>query len=168
MDRSLYDDDILIWSEQQSSALRDLARRNDLPNELDLEHVAEEIEDVGRSELNAVHGLAQQIFVHLIKLLSEPDAPAANHWREEIVAHGGIQVRLTPSMPQRIDLEPLWRRAIKIAAAAISAQGQKPLEGLPAHCPITVNTIVAEEFDIDAALAATRAHLTNGSAPAKS
>src|SRR6266705_578176 len=55
MDNSTYDADILAWSEQQAAVLRDLARsRHDLPNELDLENVAEEIECVGRSEFDAV------------------------------------------------------------------------------------------------------------------
>jgi hypothetical protein len=57
MDNSTYDEDILVWSEQQASVLRSLRSRRDLPGELDLEHVAEEIEDVGRSELNAAKGL---------------------------------------------------------------------------------------------------------------
>jgi Domain of unknown function DUF29 len=55
MDRPVsYDDDFLAWSEQQAAALRGLAGRRGLPNELDLEHVAEEIEDLGRAEFNTV------------------------------------------------------------------------------------------------------------------
>ena len=48
-DRTLYDEDILVWSEQQAAALRSLASRLDLPNELDLANVIEEIEDVGEA-----------------------------------------------------------------------------------------------------------------------
>ena len=41
--RSLYDDDIYAWTQQQAEVLRRLAEtRRDLPNELDLENVAEE------------------------------------------------------------------------------------------------------------------------------
>ena len=40
-----HDSDFLIWTERQARALRALApRRADLPNELDLENLAEEIE----------------------------------------------------------------------------------------------------------------------------
>jgi hypothetical protein len=35
-----YDEDFLAWSEQQAAALRELAGRRGLPDELDLEHVA--------------------------------------------------------------------------------------------------------------------------------
>jgi hypothetical protein len=51
MDRpDLYDSDILAWSEQQAAALRRLAGRRELPNELDLDNVVEEIETVGRND----------------------------------------------------------------------------------------------------------------------
>jgi Domain of unknown function DUF29 len=50
----LNDDDILLWSEQQAAAIRKLGTsRRDLPNEFDIENVADEIESVGRSELAA-------------------------------------------------------------------------------------------------------------------
>ena len=67
-DQSLYEEDILIWSEQQAAALRKLAARRDLPNELDLENVAEEIEDVGKSELSKVEGFIRLILIDLVKL----------------------------------------------------------------------------------------------------
>ena len=42
---ALYDEDILLWSERQAEIVRRLGRtRRDLPNEFDIENVAEEIE----------------------------------------------------------------------------------------------------------------------------
>ena len=112
-DQSLYDDDILLWSEQQAEIIRKLGRtRRDLSNELDIENVAEEIESVGRSELAAVKSFVRQIFLHLIKLAAEPNAEAARHWRSEIVAyHSEIIDRYAPSMRHRIDIDQLWRSA---------------------------------------------------------
>jgi hypothetical protein len=54
---SLYEEDVYAWSEQQAAVLRRLARRRDRPNELDLAHIAEEIEDVGASQLRAAKSL---------------------------------------------------------------------------------------------------------------
>src|SRR5262245_5016491 len=110
-DQSLYDEDILLWSEQQAAAIRKLGGgRRDLPNELDVENVAEEIEGVGRSELAAVESYVQLIFVHLIKLLVEPEAESVRPWRSEISGfHASMRRRYTPSMRQRIDLDDLWR-----------------------------------------------------------
>ena len=43
--RSLYDEDILAWAEQQAGVLRRVAADpRGLPNELDLQHLAEEID----------------------------------------------------------------------------------------------------------------------------
>ncbi|MBV9250426.1 MAG: DUF29 family protein [Acetobacteraceae bacterium] len=69
---SLYDDDVYAWSEQQAAALRKLVTRRDLPNELDLAHVAEEIEDVGVSQLHAVRSLIRLILIHAIKCWADP------------------------------------------------------------------------------------------------
>src|SRR5215207_8911205 len=90
-----YDEDFLAWSEQQAAVLRGLARsRRSLPNELDLERLAEEIEDAGRSELNAAKSYIRQILAHLIKTASEPATGLASHWRKEIVAfHSAFSTR---------------------------------------------------------------------------
>ena len=53
MSQTVYDTDILAWSETQSNLLRRLAR-GERVNGLDWDHVAEEIADVGISELNKV------------------------------------------------------------------------------------------------------------------
>jgi len=148
MDDSAYDEDILVWSEQQASALRSLRSRRDLPNELDLEHVAEEIEDVGRSELNAVRSYIRQIFIHLIKAASIPDVEPARHWQSEAIGfHGSLLDRVTPSMIDRIDATKLWRRAMREAAAQLAAHGQVVAPQLPKACPLSVEEIVDEEFD---------------------
>ena len=84
-DSSLYDEDFLIWSEQQAAALRYLANRRDLPNELDLANVIEEIEDVGRSEFHR-ESLVENILTHLVLLAADPDAPATRGWIAEITA----------------------------------------------------------------------------------
>jgi hypothetical protein len=47
--RALYDDDYFAWLQEQAAALRRFAHdRRDLPNDLDVEQIAEEIEDVGK------------------------------------------------------------------------------------------------------------------------
>ena len=151
-DTTLYDDDILAWSEQQASALRRLAERRDLPNDLDLEHVAEEIEDVGRSELNAVQGLIRQIFTYLIKAASTPDA---EHWRGEVVAfHNSLLDRFSTAMAQRIDLHRQWRRALREAGAALTAKGGAVAPSLPIRCPYDLADLTGESFSFDAAVAA--------------
>lgn len=105
---SLYDTDILEWSEQQAAALRALAARPDLPNALDLANVIEEIEALGRSQFKAATSPIRLILLHVLKLAFAPDSPAAAHWHTEIATwHNDVLDELTPSMHQRVDMDAL-------------------------------------------------------------
>ncbi len=108
----LYERDILSWSEHQADLLRRLARGEKV-NDLDWEHVVEEIEDVGLSELNAVRSYLRLMLVHLLKPQGWPDSPAADRWRREIVSFQSDAVqRFAPSMRQRVDLASRCARVL--------------------------------------------------------
>jgi Domain of unknown function DUF29 len=92
-----------------SEVLRNLATRRDLPNDLDLEHVAEEIEDVGNAELNSVRSFLRLMLAQTIKVASLPDSDPARHRFEEVVAfHIELFTRYSKSMRQRIDAQEAW------------------------------------------------------------
>jgi hypothetical protein len=56
----LYEADFYDWTRQQALALRRFARtRPNLP--LDLEHVVEAIQDLGKNERDTVYSLAQRV-----------------------------------------------------------------------------------------------------------
>ena len=74
---TLYETDICSWAEQQAAALRGLTSRVDLPNELDLLNVIEEIEDVGISQLRSVSSFMRLILSHIILLAVDADAASA-------------------------------------------------------------------------------------------
>jgi hypothetical protein len=84
MPDDLYDRDALAWSERQADLLRRLAR-GERVNDIDWDHVVEEIEDVGLSELHAVESYLEQLLAHLLKLRGWPEFEARDHWRGEIV-----------------------------------------------------------------------------------
>jgi hypothetical protein len=108
MPDDLYDRGSLAWSEHQAALLRRVARGEKV-NDIDWTHVAREIEDVGRSELNAVHSYPRQMPVFILKLNGRPRLAARRHWRGEIVAfQTGARQRYAPSMRQRIDVSELY------------------------------------------------------------
>ena len=152
--RSLYDDDIYAWAQQQAATLRRLAEtRRDLPNELDLEHVAEEIESVGRSELHETETLLTQALVHLIKAYADPASRARGHWMSEALTFQfGARRAFSPSMRRRIDLEDLWLSAGRIAEAKLYAFGVKGIPPLPATCPFRLDELLGADFDVNAAV----------------
>jgi hypothetical protein len=154
MDRpSLYDDDIVTWAEEQAAALRALASRSDLSNAVDWENVAEEIESVGRSHIHAVESLLAQILAHLLKQISAPRARANRHWRQETLTfHSAARLRYERSMRQRIRLDDVWKLAKSTAESALIAYGDDLLPHLPLTCPVSLDELLVEQLDIDAAL----------------
>ena len=160
MERTAYDDDFFAWSQEQAAVLRRLAIHRDLPNDLDLEHVAEEIEDLGRSDFHSVQSYIRLILVHLVKAVRVPDAGLRAHWRSEIVSfRNELLTRYTPSMRQRIDLDLLWRRAIEEAEAALAAHGRPDPVRAPPQCPLPLDAFLREPFDFEGACEATAASL---------
>jgi uncharacterized protein DUF29 len=147
---SLYDDDILLWSEQQAAAIRRLGRNaREIPNELDIENVAEEIESVGRSELAAVESYLELIFVHLIRLAVEPDSTSVRHWRGEIVAfHANARRRYAPSMRQRMDVNALWGTAREQSLLAYEGAEHERVVALSTEAPFGLDELLAEKIDV--------------------
>jgi hypothetical protein len=81
---SEYDTDILQWSEHQAALLRRAAageRVNEA--ELDWANIAEEVEDVGKSELRAVASHLVQALLHDLKAEAWPLSSEVPHWRAE-------------------------------------------------------------------------------------
>ena len=143
---TLYDDDILLCSEQQAAALRALAGRRDLPNELDLANVVEEIETVGRSELGAAASFLRLILVHLCKLVLEPEAAARQHWIDEVARfHGDFRDRFTKSMAVRIDMDQIWGKALNQLRLSRSVRADQA-------SPLDLDAFLAEVFPLRRAL----------------
>jgi len=152
MPDDLYDRDALAWSERQAALLRRVAR-GERVNDVDWDHVVEEIEDVGLSELNAVRSLLPQMVAHLLKLHGWPNSDACAHWRNEIATFQVDAVgRYAPSMRQRIDLGTVYQ----LAQRQIAPMRRGDSAGLPPPptCPLTLDQLLtASVEDLEAAVA---------------
>ena len=150
----LYDIDFLTWTEEQAAALRTLASRRDLSNALDLKNVIEEIEALGRYELNSATNPIRLILEHLLKVVFDPESNAQRHWRGEIrVWHVDVLEELTPSMHRKIELDPLWRSAVAHARGQLQERDLSLPRWLPESCPFTLQDFLMPEFDINGAVA---------------
>jgi hypothetical protein len=72
-----YDDDVIVWANEQARFLRE--GHIDL---LDIEHLAEEIEDVGKSEQRELANRMAILLAHLTQVAAPTGAPGlelANH-----------------------------------------------------------------------------------------
>jgi hypothetical protein len=153
MPDDLYERDILSWSEHQAELLRRVAR-GERVNGVDWEHVVEEIEDVGLSQLNAVDSYLRLVIVHLLKVHGWPDCQAVEHWRDEIATfQAEAAQRYVPSMRQRIDLNRAFERARR-QLADTAYDGRAPVPW-PEHCPFTLDQLLTERRPaLEAVLAA--------------
>lgn len=84
----LYDTDFYAWTMIQARELRAMAeRRVNAP--IDLVHLAEEVEDLGKSERDAVRSQVRRIIEHFLKLehagAGEPRADWRADWKESII-----------------------------------------------------------------------------------
>src|ERR1700722_14285095 len=76
-----YDKDVILWSEKQARLLR--AGRF---AELDIEHLADEIEDVGKSEKREFASRMAVLLAHLLKWSRQPKM-RTNSWGSLIIVH---------------------------------------------------------------------------------
>jgi uncharacterized protein DUF29 len=145
---ALYERDFHAWSLHQARVLRGLAAGGlALPNSLDLEHVAEEIEDLGNEQRFAVESSLAQALVHLIKIVALPGDPAVRHWMKEVNAFlDAAEGRYCPSMRRAIADERLWARARRRAAQDFEIDGH-PVPMLPADPPFALEELVGEDAD---------------------
>jgi hypothetical protein len=146
MPDDLYDRDALAWSERQAALLRRVAR-GERVNDVDWDHVVEEIEDVGISELNAVHSYLLEILVHLLKLRGWPELSAGQNWRSEIIGfQSNADRRFAPSMRQRIDLQQIHERALR-QIEQLRYGGHTAADPL-AVCPVTLDQLLSAPIEV--------------------
>ena len=135
----LYEDDILLWSEQQAAALRRRAA-----NELDWNNLAGEIEDLGKSRLHAVASHLVLALLHKLKAEAWPLSPEVSHWRADArMQRDEARAYYAPSMADRRELkiDALYRRALRGLPEMVD--GVPPLP-VPEECPVTLEELLTE------------------------
>jgi hypothetical protein len=125
-----YEHDINAWANEQARLLR--AGRFDL---LDVEHIAGEIEDVGKSEQRELASRMVVLLAHLLKWAHQPDHRGAS-WQKTITAQRkeiSYALEESPSLAPKLQeprwLDMVWARAI---AQAVNETG---LDCFPEECP---------------------------------
>jgi hypothetical protein len=138
-----YDGDIIAWANEQARLLR-----AGLFSSLDIEHIAEEIEDVGKSERRELENRMAVLLTHLLKWQHQPERQG-NSWRRTIkTQRAGIAERLrkTPSLRPDFDSE-LWRAEVWAdALTMVTRETGLSFEAFPEDCPWTIAQILNPEW----------------------
>ena len=97
----LYDEDFYAWTQHQAAALRRLAAEH-WNGPLDLERLAEEVEDLGSERRDAVLSLLERLLLHLLKLEYSPGDRPRRGWLITVRnARAALHRRLTGTLARR-------------------------------------------------------------------
>jgi Domain of unknown function DUF29 len=149
LERSLYQTDYYAWTKQQAAELRAMAARRG-SSALDLENLAEEVESLGRSDLNTVRSQVRRIIEHLLKLEFAPSTAPRADWRYSVAqARDEVEDHITASMRPDVaaDLAKLFGRAGRDAALGLARRGEHAAaKTLPRECPYSFDQIVSHDW----------------------
>jgi hypothetical protein len=145
----LYKDDFYAWTREQAQALRRLAEQH-WNGPLDLEHLAEEVEDLGSERQWAVESQLERVFEHLLKLEHSPSVEPRRQWMISVNgARREIHRRLTPAIRREVEpqLGALYAAARNDAELGLLDHGEQEAAGaLPADCPYTFDDLIADDW----------------------
>lgn len=148
LERSLYRTDDYAWTRQQAAGLRDLAARGDTA--LDLEHLALEVESLGRSDLATVRSHLRRIIEHLLKLEHAPAPDPRPGWRETVAeARDTIEDVITKTMRREVEagLAKTYQQGRHRAAAALRRHGEiEAATALPEDCPYRLDELIGDGY----------------------
>ena len=139
--KELYDEDFFEWTARNAELLR--SGRLD---EADLEHIAEESEDMGKSERRELESRLEVLLAHLLKWSCQP-ARRGRSGKATIRVQRTELLRLLADMPSlknhlRRNLAALYPVGI---ARAIS-ETDLPDNAFPETCPFSFDQILDPDF----------------------
>jgi Domain of unknown function DUF29 len=136
-----YETDIVAWANEQAALLR-----GGHLSALDIEHIAEEIEDVGKSEQRELANRMAVLLMHLLKWQFQP-AKRSKSWeftlrtqRKEVA----YVLAEAPSLKGKFNdekwLDVVWSKAVGKAETETGLD----IEAFPESCPWTIAEVLAE------------------------
>jgi hypothetical protein len=136
----LYDLDFAAWAEQNAELLR--AGRF---SEVDLEHVAEEIEDLSRRQRHAVRSRLGRLIQHLLTWQFQPEKRSTSWQRTIAQQRDAISVLLEESPSLKPGFASQVGEAYAVAARLAAIEMRCDVKALPESCPYTM----AQLLDLD-------------------
>jgi hypothetical protein len=142
-----YEDDFYAWTQYQAEVLRSLHVSD---NRFDREHVAEEIEDLGKSERDAMRSQIRRIIEHFLKLTYSPAEQPRFEWMQTIDdARETLSDKLTATLRRNAEenLDKLYADGRRRAARGLLRHGEADAAvALPELCPYTLDEICQEDW----------------------
>ncbi len=139
--KSLYEQDFYLWLNETAQKLKD----KDF-EAIDLDHLIEEIESMGRSEKRELSSRLIILMFHLLKWKYQPSHRSSS-WENSIDEQRNALALIledSPSLKNLIEgeIEKRYLTACKRA----SKETRLPINTFPVHCPFTVTEILDFDF----------------------
>jgi hypothetical protein len=136
-----YKQDTVAWAREQAALLREGRF-----SELDLANIAEEIEDVGKSEQREIESRLSVLLAHLLKWKYQP-LRRGNSWLNTMrTQRGRIERRLTqypslrPLLTDEEFMDEVWEDAVDLASRETEIQP----DIFPTECPWQIDDVKRE------------------------
>jgi len=142
--KTMYDSDFVEWTVRTAGLLREGRL-----GEADLEHIAEEIQDLGASERSAMRSQLRRMLMHLVKQRIQPEHDGAS-WRASI-ANAQLEildkVAVSPSLRAyaRENLEQLYREAVSVALIETDLSGRETALNIAPVCPFSLDELLSSD-----------------------
>jgi hypothetical protein len=131
MQNNLYAADFFAWTQQQAALLK-----SGKYADIDFEHLAEEVEDMGKSEKRTLVSRLEVIMMHLLKWQYQP-THRGKSWRLTIKEQ---RIRLAEHLLENPSLKSALEESIQKAykLSVVGAERETDLECFPEICPYKI------------------------------
>ncbi len=136
-----YDTDVVAWANEQA-----LYIRTGSFNKLDLEHLADEIEDVGKSEKRELASRMSVLLAHLLKWQFQP-AKQSKSWQRTIKEQRRaiqLHIKSVPSLKTALTNAD-WVDAIYSDAVSI-AINETGFDAFAEDCPWLMSDVLTDDW----------------------
>jgi hypothetical protein len=139
--KAAYDTDIVAWANEQAALLR--AGKF---SQLDIEHIADEVEDVGKSEQRELASRMALLLAHLLKWQAQPDRRGKS-WQGPLREQRRMILRRLAKTPSlKVSLADADWFADAWSDAREKAFEDTSIEDFPETCEWTMDQILDAAF----------------------
>lgn len=136
-----YDTDFYGWTQEQAHLLRSQNFEG-----LDIAHLIEEVESMGKSQANQLHNRLELLLMHLLKWQYQPNFQGAS-WQRTISEQRrriGKHIHKNPSLKSQLD--EVFMDAYEDARYSAALETGLRIETFPVECPWTFGQVMDSEF----------------------